>query len=161
MGNRDDILSEIRRTAAENGGKPLGKRRFATETGIRESDWEGRFWARWGDALREAGFEPNTLQGAFDDDRLINHLIDEIRQLGRFPTSRELTLRRRQGDGFPSTSVFERLGSKKVAAAKVAAYCGAHAGYEDVPPLLAPLLASEENADARNEKRATAPVGFV
>jgi hypothetical protein len=39
------ILSEIRRTAAANGGVPLGVRRFFAETGVKESDWHGRFWA--------------------------------------------------------------------------------------------------------------------
>src|SRR5207237_1245921 len=53
--NRDTILAEIRRTAAENAGKPLGMARFRDETGIRPEDWEGRYWARWSDAIREAG----------------------------------------------------------------------------------------------------------
>jgi hypothetical protein len=35
----DYILDEIRRTAAENSGKPLGQNRFRSETGIKEKDW--------------------------------------------------------------------------------------------------------------------------
>jgi hypothetical protein len=64
---REHILEEIRRTTKENGGKPLGSRRFADATGIRESEWRGKLWARWGDALTEAGFAANQLQVAFDD----------------------------------------------------------------------------------------------
>jgi hypothetical protein len=62
---KQHILSEIRRTAAANGGVPLGVQRFFTETGIKSSDWHGKFWARWGDALREAGFSQtnSTPQG--------------------------------------------------------------------------------------------------
>jgi predicted CopG family antitoxin len=56
--NKQHILQEIRRTAKENGDIPLGKQRFLAETGIRESDWIGRFWVKWSDAVREAGFEP-------------------------------------------------------------------------------------------------------
>jgi hypothetical protein len=53
--DREHILQEIRRTAAENGGMPLGAQTFFREAGIRESDWKGKLWARWSDAIREAG----------------------------------------------------------------------------------------------------------
>ncbi len=45
---KEEILDEIRRMAAENGGRPLGRGRFLQETGIQESDWAGRYWVRWG-----------------------------------------------------------------------------------------------------------------
>jgi len=65
---KEHIVAEIRRTAAANGGKALGKGRFAAETGIREPDWRGRCWARWSDALGEAGFGPNEFQTATPED---------------------------------------------------------------------------------------------
>jgi len=43
---REVILSEIRRTAQENGGVAHGKKRFLDATGIAESDWSGRYWTR-------------------------------------------------------------------------------------------------------------------
>jgi len=55
---REQILSEIRRTAAENGGVPLSPDSFSLATGIKESDWQGIFWARWADALQDAGVQP-------------------------------------------------------------------------------------------------------
>ena len=60
--NKQHILEQIKRTAKENGGAPLGVDRFASATGISEAAWRGRLWARWSDAVREAGFTPNTLR---------------------------------------------------------------------------------------------------
>jgi len=69
--NRQQILAEIRRTAQVNGSKPLGQARFFKQTGFKVSDWFGKYWSRWGDAVREAGFTPNTLQARYDGDELI------------------------------------------------------------------------------------------
>jgi hypothetical protein len=52
---KEHILSEIRRTAAENGGAPLGVDRFLGETGIKESDWRGKFWVRWNGGCKRSG----------------------------------------------------------------------------------------------------------
>ena len=83
--NRAHILDEIRRTAEANGGLPLGRARFAAETGIREGDWSGRYWARWSDALDEAGFPPNTLQARYADEKVIEAFVQEIRRRGSYP----------------------------------------------------------------------------
>jgi len=61
--DKQQVLREIKRTAAANGGAALGQNRFSQETGIRVSDWKGKFWVRWGDALREAGFGPHQKSG--------------------------------------------------------------------------------------------------
>jgi len=42
--DRHDIIGEIRRTARD--GRALGKMAFERETGIKESDWSGKYWAR-------------------------------------------------------------------------------------------------------------------
>ena len=75
---KQHILDEIRRTAQANRGVPLGRDRFSQETGIKELDWFGKYWARWGDALREAGFAPNKLQGAYSEDEVFQRLIGLI-----------------------------------------------------------------------------------
>ena len=66
------ILEEIKRTAKASGGVPLGEKTIERETGIKKTDWFGKIWARWGDALREAGFGPNQLQGAYDKTELLD-----------------------------------------------------------------------------------------
>ena len=135
MRTRESILSEIGRTAKESG--PLGVRRFEAETGISTYEW-GRYWARWGDALREAGFEPNEFQAGYTDDVLISNLIELIRELGKFPTMRELQVKQHKDTEFPSKKVFQRLGTKSQLAVKVLAYCKDRTGYEDVVQLCAP-----------------------
>jgi len=56
------ILRQIRRTTKANGGIPLRKLQFESETGIKRYDWFGVYWARWSDAIREAGSLPDHLQ---------------------------------------------------------------------------------------------------
>jgi hypothetical protein len=77
--DKNHIISEIQKTAAANGGVPLGRRRFRAETGVRDTVWWGKHWARWGDALKEAGFAPNTLQRAYDEELLLKKLASLAR----------------------------------------------------------------------------------
>jgi len=149
--NREHILGEIRRTAQTNGGVALGKARFATATGIHEHDWRGRYWARWNDALAEAGFQPNALQQRYDEDEVLAKLVTEIRRLGSMPTVSELNLRRREDNTFPSSGVFERFGPKATWAGKVADYCRIRAEHADVLEILTPLLAAAPDQDNTEE----------
>jgi hypothetical protein len=56
------ILQEIKRTTKANRGTPLRKREFESKTGITRYDWFGVYWARWSDAVREAGSIKDQLQ---------------------------------------------------------------------------------------------------
>lgn len=76
------ILREIQRTAAENGGLPLGRIRFATETGTRTTAWLGKYWARRSDALIEAGFPANKLNAAYEGADLLEMYAQLTRELG-------------------------------------------------------------------------------
>jgi hypothetical protein len=73
--SKEEILAEIRRTAKANGGVALGWRRFEDETGVRYHDCYGQFWTRWGDAVHEAGCEPNRMSEAYDDGFLLEQLV--------------------------------------------------------------------------------------
>lgn len=149
--NKQKILDEIRRTATDNGGVPLGKGRFEAETGIKEGDWSGRFWARWGDAIREAGFTPNTLQPRTDDAVALAQLGAFVRELQRFPTIPEMQMRKRQTSAFPNPKVFERFGSRAELIERLAAFCERTDTLSDVAaicqslaPDATPLAASED-----------------
>lgn len=158
--NKEQILAEIRRTAKANGGTALGRARFEAETGIREHDWRGRFWARWSDALAEAGLQPNQLQQRYDEDQLLSKLTGEIRRLGRMPTVAELNLRRREDGTLPNPKVFERFGAKAAWPRKVADYCRERGNCADVLEIVTPLLVVEEQADVENAND-SARYGFV
>jgi len=157
---REHILDEIRRTAESNGGTPLGVERFFAATGIKESDWRGKYWLRWGDALREAGFSPNTLQGAYSEDILIRWFIDLIREVQHYPLQAEIRMKRRKDSSFPSHNVFRRFGTRARFAERIREFCVQHRGFEDVPPLLAALSSDEADHPLR-VGRGDGTVGFV
>lgn len=85
-----------------------------------------------GDAIREAGFQPNQFQRAFAEDELIEKFITLIRELHHFPVRGELKMKSRNDEHFPAHNVFTRLGSKQQFAQEILSYCEKHAGYEDV-----------------------------
>ncbi len=141
---------------------PLGHKRFAQETGIRHADWWGKYWGRWGDAVREAGFSPNTLQDAFSDDILLEKLIAFIRELGRFPGNGDLRLKKRKDSTFPNDKVFDaHFGSRAQLRASVVGYCNSHSGYDDIPPLCGPINTDSDPESGPEEKSSTDVVGFV
>ncbi|MFA6446849.1 MAG: GIY-YIG nuclease family protein [Patescibacteria group bacterium] len=129
---KQDILDAIRKTAEKNGGSPLGAARFESESGFKPYDWE-KFWTKFGDAQREAGFVPNQFSFAYADELLIQKLIDLIRKLNRFPGRRDLTVAKNSNAAFPSESAFRRFGNtKKEQAKKVYTYIKDKNGYEDI-----------------------------
>jgi hypothetical protein len=150
--NKQHILDEIRRTAKANGGVPLGRDRFLTETGIKEFDWRGRYWVRWGDAVREAGFVPHGRPPKTDEDVLLAQLAAFIRELGRYPTVSEMRLRKRQDDAFPNHAVLERAGLRQQLIERLLAFCERRDGWSDVAALcrdmaVPPQLRESESRD--------------
>jgi len=135
---KEHILQEIQRTAVDNGGVPLGQERFAKETGIKVSDWQGKYWARWSDAVREAGYTPNKMQSACDENRLIEQVISFIREMKRLPTAMEFRLKAHNTKGFPShNTISSRLGScQSELASKIISYCQVHPEHSDILSLV-------------------------
>jgi len=159
--NKEHILKEIRRTAEANGGMPLGRLRFFRETGIKDSDWLGKYWARWNDAVRESGLSPNRLTIALDETILLNKYIELTRELGHLPVSSEMRLKSRKDLKFPHVSTFEnRFGAKKDLIKRLMLYCGDHSDYEDIIRLCKEYIPQdEETAQMPNEVAGN--VGFV
>jgi len=130
--DKQQIIDQIKLTASANGGIPLGRVRFFEETGIKESDWSGRYWVRWNDALAEAGFSPNQMQSSFPDSYLLECYSKMIRDLGHVPTGPEIRLYSRNDPDFPSHNTFARLGLKHEILRKVADFCNERDGFDSV-----------------------------
>jgi len=144
------ILTEIARTSKANKGTPLGVRRFYAETGIKEGDWL-RYWARWGDALTEAGLTPNTLQAGYGAEHLLELLASFARELGRVPGRNDLQLKAHRDRGFPAPTTFQRLGKKHDVVARLAAFCEKRPDYRDVLALCTQVAPPESDAGSAVE----------
>ena len=153
MVDRQHIIDEIRRTAEE--GRALGKGRFEQETGIKESDWMGRYWARWSDAIEEAGLEPNTLNQAFDLDAVTEALVQMIKELGKWPTHAERRLYKRQHQDTPSHNVYTRLGRQREQAQAVLDYAETHDVSDEVVTICRELAKTHEVPLEASEKPPT------
>jgi hypothetical protein len=110
---REQILSEIRRLAEANSGRPPGRRLFETKTGIRESAWFGVYWPRWSDALSEAGFRPNAYNQRLDEEYVLAKLAAASRHYGRVPVAMELRMYKKIDPDFPNEkSMLSSFGGK-------------------------------------------------
>ena len=160
---KQHILSEISRTAAGNGGIPLGTARFLAETGIKSSDWHGKYWARWGDALKEAGFIPNQLNAARSDEDLLGNLATLVRELDRFPVMGEIRLKARTDPEFPSHNTFARFGGKRALAARLQRFCQGR-GESHLADLCADAISAAAEAsepEGRAAEDANEELGYV
>ena len=155
------IINEIRRTAKQNGGVPLGMIRFYKATGIKVAAWRGKLWLRWSDAVQEAGLPPNTMADPYEEELLVDKFIGLMRELGHFPLSTELEMKGYHNRTFPSHMAFRaRWGSRIQQAARITQYCQNHKGYDDILAMCEPLLKSQ-SLPARDTVQAQGANGYV
>jgi hypothetical protein len=148
---KDQIIQEIQKTANENGGIPLGRQRFLQATGIKESDWIGKFWTKWSDATKEAGFSENKMQPAYPDDWLLECYAALAVELGHIPTSAEVRMKARSDTGFPSHNTFSRLGSKQQLLNKLLTFCQANQKYISLVGAIGKIQPLETNEEVTSE----------
>ena len=159
---KDHIIQEIIRTAKENGNNVLGRQRFENETGIKLSDWLGKYWAKWSDAVKEAGYEPNSYNQAYDVEYLLCKLIELIKEIKKFPTAPELRLKENSDNSFPSHNTFERIGNKQERARRIVEYCEKIGGFEEVINICLPIVdQNKENNVLEDESISNVSDGFV
>jgi hypothetical protein len=104
--SRDELLAELRKVVAANEGKVPGGRTFETATGIKDSAWKGRYWARFSDFVKDAGFDSNLLNQKISDADLLRQLADLTRRLGYVPVREEISMEARSRPGFPVWQTF-------------------------------------------------------
>ena len=159
--SKEHIIAEIHRTARENGDVPLGQNRFKNETGIGEASWT-KYWARWGDALLEAGYQPNKWQEGYDEEFLIEALIDLIQELGKFPTLREMKLKSSGTPDFPSHSTFKnRLGKKHEIAKRIVEFCQDRNVFPHVQKICLPVSMQPKALSKTKDSVSEGKVGYV
>jgi hypothetical protein len=134
---REQIVENIRQLAKLNDGRPPGRQLFERATGIPLSAWQGVYWARWGDALGEAGFAPNTLQTAIPENLLLEKLAAACRYFGRVPTGIELRMYGACNKTFPSAATFSyRFGRRSQMVGHLREWATAKEGYADIVAML-------------------------
>jgi Meiotically up-regulated gene 113 len=134
---RDHIICEIRRLAAENGGKAPGKDAFKSATGIPVSKWLGKIWVRWGDALSDAGFFENELSSKSDAAVLLNGVAAACRQLGRYPSMVELKFLKQTNPSIPHHETLRKnFGDREGLLQALNAFVSANSEYADVLAML-------------------------
>ena len=150
--DRSAILEAIR-DATERNGSPPGRAVFEKLTGIKTSEWYGRYWASWGAALKDAGFEPNELQTPLERDRVAAAYLSLVAELGRIPSSGELRLKTNNTPSFPSYNTFQkRLGRKRDLLAAVLAYAERTGADERIVALLRSVPAAPKTSDDAYEE---------
>ncbi len=141
---RDTILQEIRKLARANDGQPPGSRSFEQQTGIREFAWRGVYWARWGDALKEAGFSPNEWQGKSEANFILQKYVEAARHYGFLPTAAELQMYRNTHADFPGVkTVFTHFGSKEGLLSNLRTWVQDKPDLQDIAAMFGPEVENE------------------
>lgn len=148
--NKEDILAEISRTAKENGDKPLGRERFEKETGITRYEWM-KYWSSFGKAQKEAGYEPNVLQTAYDIDFILSKWAALVQELNSFPTTGDLNVKSHSDPIFPTKNSMLRLGNKRTIASKLLQYAKTNNLAQVVSICENVIEISPDNSDSAND----------
>jgi hypothetical protein len=134
-------------------------RRFEQATGIKPYDWS-KYWARFGDALLEAGFKPNTLQRAYTDEYMLEQIALLTRELGKFPTDRERRMKRFNDPNFPDANVFySHFKTKDQLVLKALEYAQTKPEHSDILEIIKDAVPKKLTADG--DKVETVSYGFV
>ena len=136
MPTRELIVAEIRRVAQQI-GRPPGRQVFEKETGIRVPEWYGVHFRSWGDALEEAGYEPNEKQGKFSSEQVLRKYATAVRHFGRIPADIDIRMYSRNRHDFPAHTTFaNHFGNKTKLVAALAKWIRENDEFADLIGLM-------------------------
>jgi hypothetical protein len=122
--SKEEMLSEIRKFIAAHGGEIPGERTFLKATGIKGSAWRGRYWVRWSDAVRDAGYGPKEMTQKIPEEDILEKLVALITKLGRFPVRDEINIHARAVPGLPIwNTIKKRYGGMPQTARALLEFC--------------------------------------
>ena len=160
--DKETILTEIRRLAQEGDGNPPGWRLFESRSSIKKKEWEGVHWARWNDALQEAGLTTNRLTDAYSKSDMLQSYIELARELGRVPTDADGRLRTKKLGKFPTDRTFsKRFGNKRELVAAVLAYCETKAEFADIVEMFQAYVPRKERSAQDYPPVTVGALGYV
>jgi hypothetical protein len=123
------------------------------------AEWSGVHWARWTDAVAEAGFAPSAWQGKLDAGHVLGQLAAAVRHFGRIPAEADLRMYGRERVDFPSHSTFNsHFGSKAATITRLRQWVSERPDFTDVAAVLGPEPAAPAMASGRAK---AATDGFV
>ena len=138
MPTKEQIVNEIRRMADKH-GRPPGRRLFERETGIAMADWYGSLFRSWGDALAEAGYEPNEKQDKLSPEHVLREYAKVVRHFGRVPAAIDLRMYSRERPEVPGHTTFiNHFGNKAGLDAALARWVYGQDEFQDLIAMLPP-----------------------
>lgn len=152
--SKTEILHEIRRVANVLGKAP-GVAVFTQQSGIPQHHWYGKIWARWSDALTEAGLTGNQLQDRFSSDDVLTKVLTAAIKFGRVPTTPEMKILRREDGSFPNPkTVSAHFGNRSQLIEAIRGRC-------DGDPVYSAILASLPAPTVKPKVTMSTKVGWV
>ena len=98
---KERIIAEIKRQVSETGVVP-GVLKFTHESTIPRKEWEGKIWARWSDALKDAGFESNMMTVKLSSEEILKKIAQCCLDFGKIPSGRDMRIYGKNKIGFPA-----------------------------------------------------------
>ncbi len=111
--SKQHIIDQIREIARTDGDPP-GRQRFENVTGIKRHEWYGKYWAKWGDALAEAGYSSNSMQKAHSKQEILRCYLDLVIELQKVPSTGEIRFKCNNDSSYPGHTTFQNvLGNRR------------------------------------------------